>query len=157
MEKEEFIELISEKMKLVRTEQGYSQEKMAEILGISKKTLLQIEKRRTNANWTTVVAVCALFNRSKWLLSVIGDDPIEFVQLIAQDSDAVPQEKTLGGKVWWKEVERMGDFRLQQNLISNHFRILDDENYRWFSTFDKEEATRRLRELHSGNSRLIEM
>ncbi|MBB6444842.1 helix-turn-helix transcriptional regulator [Bacillus benzoevorans] len=150
MEKEEFIELISEKMKPVRTEQGFSQEKMAEILGISKKTLVQIEKRRTNCNWTTVVAVCALFNRSESLLSVIGDDPIDFVQLIAQDSDAAPQEKTLGGKVWWKEIENLGDFRLQQNLISNHFRILDDENYRWFSSFDQDEAIKRLNELHFG-------
>lgn len=150
MEKEEFIELISEKMRLVRTEQGFSQEKMAEILGISKKTLVQIEKRRINGNWTTVVAICALFNRSELLLSVIGDDPIDFVQLIAQDSDAVPQEKTMGGKVWWKEIESLGDFRLQQNVISNHYRILDDENYRWFSTFDIEEARKRLKELHFG-------
>jgi DNA-binding XRE family transcriptional regulator len=150
MEKEEFIELISEKIKLVRTEQGFSQEKMAEILGISKKTLVQIEKRRINGNWTTVVAICALFNRSELLLSVIGDDPIDFVQLIAQDSDAVPQEKTMGGKVWWKEIESLGDFRLQQNVISNHYRILDDENYRWFSTFDIDEARKRLKELHFG-------
>ncbi len=37
MEKEDFINLISEKMKLVRTEQSFSQDKMSEILGISKK------------------------------------------------------------------------------------------------------------------------
>jgi len=56
----------------------------------------------------------------------------------------------MGGKVWWKEIESLGDFRLQQNVISNHYRILDDENYRWFSTFDIDEARKRLKELHFG-------
>nr|WP_295974583.1 helix-turn-helix domain-containing protein [uncultured Bacillus sp.] len=149
MEKDEFIELISVKLRLLRIEQGYSQDKMAEVLGISKKTLVQIEKERSSANWTTIVAVCALFPRSELLLSLIGDDPIEFVQLIAQDSDAMPQEKTMGGKVWWKKIEQKGDFLLQQNLISNHYRILDEENYRWFSSFDKEEAQKRLKELYA--------
>jgi DNA-binding XRE family transcriptional regulator len=150
VEKEKFIELISEKIRLVRLEQGISQEKMAEILGISKKTLLQIEKRRIGANWTTVVAFCALFNRSELLESVLGDDPIVFAQLMAQDSDAAPKEKTLGGKVWWKPVKTRGDFRMQQNVISHHFRILDEENYRWYSSFDKDEALKRLEELHLG-------
>lgn len=150
MEKARFIELISEKMGSVRLEQGMSREKMAETLGIPKKMLIQIERRKSDANWTTVVAFCALFNHSKLLQSVLGDEPIFFVQLMAQDSDAVPKEKTLGGKVWWKPVETRGDFRLQQNVISHHFRILDEENYRWFSSFDKEEALKRLEELYLG-------
>lgn len=149
MEKESFIQLISDKMKLVRTEQNFSQEKMADILGISKKTLVQIEKGRTTANWTTVVAFCTLFNHSDYLISVIGDDPIYFVQLLAHNIESSPKEKTLGGKLWWKEIENRGNFRLQQNLISHHYRILDEEHYRWFSSFEKDEAMKRLDELHS--------
>ncbi|PFB11956.1 helix-turn-helix domain-containing protein, partial [Bacillus cereus] len=42
MNKELIIELISMKIKLIRTEKGYTQDKMAEVLGISKKTLVQI-------------------------------------------------------------------------------------------------------------------
>jgi DNA-binding XRE family transcriptional regulator len=147
MEKELFIKLVSEKMKLVRTEQDFSQDKMAETLGISKKTLVQIEKGRTTANWTTVVAFCALFNHSEFLTSVIGDRPVEFVQLIASNGAGTPKEKTLGGKVWWKIIVSKGNFRLQQNLISNHYRILDQNDYRWFSSFDKEEALQRIDEL----------
>jgi DNA-binding XRE family transcriptional regulator len=147
MEKEFFIKLISENMKLVRTEQNISQDKMGEILGISKKTLVQIEKGRTYANWTTVVAFCLLFSRSKLLHSVIGDNPIDFVQLIANNSNGSPKEKTLGGRVWWKEIESKGNYRLQQNLISNHYRILDNDDYRWFSSFDKEESVIRFKEL----------
>ncbi len=149
MEKEEFINLISEKMKLVRTEQSYSQDKMSEILGISKKTLVQIEKRRTVANWTTVVAFCALFNQSQLLISTIGDNPIDFVQLIARENGSMPKEKTMGGKIWWKEIEYKGDFRLQLNLISNHYRILDQDDYRWHSSFNKEESITRLNELQN--------
>jgi hypothetical protein len=36
---------------------------------------------------------------------------------------------------------------LQQNHISQHFRILDNEDYRWYSTFDKKDALKRLNEL----------
>ncbi|OZM57594.1 transcriptional regulator [Lottiidibacillus patelloidae] len=150
MNKGTFIKLISENMKLVRTEQNISQDKMGEILGISKKTLVQIEKGRTYANWTTVVAFCLLFNRSKLLNAIIGDNPVEFVQLISNNSNGSPKDKTLGGKVWWKEIEMKGNYRLQQNLISHHYRILDKEDFRWYSSFDKEKIMFRFNELVKG-------
>lgn len=148
MEKEQLIVLISEKMKLVRTEQEYSQDKMAELLGISKKTLVQIEKGRIRANWTTVIAFCALFNESELLFSVIGDEPMYLVQLIAKKNNNTPKDKTMGGMFWWKEICKMGELRLQQNVVSSHYRILDDQNYRWYSSFDEEDAMKRLQELH---------
>lgn len=147
MERETAIIVISEKIKLIRTEQDYTQDKMAEILGISKKTLVQIEKGRMTANWTTIVAVCALFNDSEVLNSMLGDDPVEFIKLIGLKNTEGKKEKTLGGKVWWKEVSKEGNFRLQQNVISQHYRILDEENYRRFSTFNFDDAEKRLNEL----------
>jgi len=54
------------------------------------------------------------------------------------------KEKTMGGHIWWKEIEKKGEFRLQQNIVSQHYRILDGENYRWFSTLHKEEAIGKL-------------
>jgi transcriptional regulator with XRE-family HTH domain len=44
-----FIELVDNKLKLIRTEYNYSQEKMAKILGISKKG-------RSSLGWTAAVA-----------------------------------------------------------------------------------------------------
>ncbi|WP_257349515.1 hypothetical protein [Pseudalkalibacillus decolorationis] len=38
-------------------------------------------------------------------------------------------------------------YRLQQNVVSKHFRILDRENHRWYSSFDEDEANERLSEL----------
>lgn len=147
MDRETAIIVISERIKLIRTEYDYTQDKMAEILGVSKKTLVQIEKGRNTANWTTIVALCALFNESEVLNSMLGDDPVEFIKLIGLNNTEGKKEKTLGGKVWWKDVSKEGNFRLQQNIISQHYRILDEEDYRWFSTFNYEDAMKRLYEL----------
>ncbi|MCR6790082.1 MULTISPECIES: helix-turn-helix transcriptional regulator [Bacillus cereus group] len=147
MNKELIIELISMKIKLIRTEKGYTQDKMAEVLGISKKTLVQIEKGRSNAGWTNSVAICALFRDSEVLQSTLGDDPLVVIETMAHKSINNFKEKTLGGKVWWKQIQERGHFRLQQNLISQHYRILDEHDYRWFSSFDREDALDQLATL----------
>lgn len=149
MNKEQIIELISNKIRLIRVERGYSQDKMSETLGISKKTLVQIEKGRTLAGWTTVIAVCTLFRDSEVLHSLLGDEPLEVIETIAHNGLDRPKDKTMGGRVWWKEIDKKGSFLLQQNLVSQHYRIIDDKQYRWFSSFDKQEALIRLSELVS--------
>jgi len=150
MDKDQLIYLLSGKMKLIRIEKGYTQEKMAEVLGISKKTLVQIEKGRIYAGWTQIVALCALFRDSEIIESVLGDRPLEIIETIAHDEIDVPKGKTFGGRMWWSEVKRLGAFRLQQNILSKHYRILDEQNYRWYSSFNKEEAIKRLEELARG-------
>ncbi|MCA1319573.1 helix-turn-helix domain-containing protein [Bacillus tianshenii] len=147
MNQVETIHLISNKLKLIRIEYNYTQDKMAEILGISKKTLVQIEKGRNSASWTLTVAACALFRESEILTSVLGPDPLEVIETIAHEKIDSPKDKTMGGKVWWKEVEVSGKFRLQQNVISQHFRILDDFDFRWYSSFNREDAVQRIIEL----------
>lgn len=150
MNREQFVKLISEKMKLVRTEMDYTQDQMAQILGISKKTLIQIEKGRIQAGWTPSVAFCALFRESGVLQSVLGNDPMEVLSVIAFDHYLGPKEKTLGGKVWWREIEQIGRFRLQQNLFSQHYRILDEEDRRYCSSFDENYMREKLRQLGQG-------
>lgn len=147
MDKEYVIQLISLRIRMIRLEKGYSQDKMASIMGISKKTLVQIEKERVLAGWTSVIAVCALFRDSEILQSVLGDEPLEVIETIAHDGINRPKDKSMGGRVWWKEINSKGNFRMQQNIISQHYRILDDKNYRWFSSFDEEETAIRLNEL----------
>lgn len=147
MNKQKTMVLVAKKMKLVRIENGYTQEKMADILGISKKTLVQIEKERVIPSWTTVVAVCALFADSEILVTSFGGNPLEIVTVLARESVAYQKKKTLGGKIWWKELGQQGSYRLQQNIISQHYRIVDSEDYRWFSTFQKEAALAKFEEL----------
>jgi DNA-binding XRE family transcriptional regulator len=145
--REEIIQKVSEKMRLIRTEAGYTQDKMAEIIGLSKKTLVQIEKGRAFANWSTVVAVCALFRETETVRFLFGNEPLEVLETIARESVVFRKEKTLGGKIWWRDIDRGNGYFLQQNIISSHFRILDHEHYRIFSTFDGEEARESFAEL----------
>ncbi|WP_186670701.1 helix-turn-helix transcriptional regulator [Sporosarcina sp. BP05] len=152
MNKEQVIELISSKIRLIRLEKNYSQEKMADIMGMSKKTLIQIEKGRTLSGWTNVIAVCALFRDSEILRSALGDEPLEIVETIAHNGIDRPRDRSMGGRVWWQEIDNQGSFRLQQNVISQHYRILDDKNYRWYSSFEEQEALTRLSELFKGES-----
>ena len=140
MNRQELITIASEKLKLVRTENNYTQEKMAEILGISKKTLVQIEKGRIDAGWTTTVALFALFRESSILQNSIGGGPIEVIELTAHDFILRPKEKTMGGYIWWKNIQEHNNYRLQQNVLSQHFRILDSENFRLYSTIDEAAA-----------------
>ncbi|WP_456271961.1 helix-turn-helix transcriptional regulator [Bacillus sp. AK031] len=147
MTKEELILLVSEKLKIVRTEAGYTQDRMASVIGISKKTLVQIEKGRMLASWTTVIAVCALFPHSETLVNSLGGEPLEVVEVIAREDVDYRKEKTMGGKVWWKEVNKDGGYILQQNIISHHYRILDEDYYRIYSTFDEQQAKKRMNEL----------
>lgn len=138
MDRDYVITMVSEKLKLIRTENDYTQEKMAEVIGISKKTLVQIEKGRISAGWTTTVAICALFRDSSILQHAFGGDPLEVIELSAHDMISRPKEKTMGGYVWWRNLEEENGFRLQQNILSKHYRILGEENYRLFSSFDKQ-------------------
>ncbi|MBM7552427.1 helix-turn-helix transcriptional regulator [Thalassobacillus pellis] len=147
MDKEQLIRQISKKIKLIRVEKSYTQNKMADILGISKKTLVQIEKERTEASWTTIVAVCALFQDSETLRNMLGEDPMEVIETVAHEYIERPRDKTLGGKIWWNNIEERQFFTLQQNLISKHYRIIDNQHYRWYSSFDEQDAMEKLMEL----------
>ncbi len=147
MDKEQLTQIMSEKLKLIRTEKGYTQDKMAEILGISKKTLVQIEKGRIQAGWMCIVAVCALFRDSEIIQTTLGGDPVDVIEIIGRNGIDRAKERTMGGKVWWKDLVKEGRFRLQQNMISQHYRILDDSNFRWYSSFDEGEAYNRLKEI----------
>ena len=140
MNREQLNILISEKLKLIRTEKNLTQDQMSDLLGLSKKTLVQIEKGRIKTGWTTAVAVCALCRDSSILQHELGGDPLEVVDLIANNGTLQPKEKTMGGYIWWKNLSEWQGYRLQQNVISHHFRILDTDNYRLLSTFDEKVA-----------------
>jgi hypothetical protein len=40
---------------------------------------------------------------------------------------------TAGGKTWWSEVKSRNGWKLQQNKLSGHYRILDTDNWRQWS------------------------
>ena len=139
MNKKEFIERCDEIEKLIRTEFSFSQEKMSDILGLSKKTLVEIEKGRSSLGWTGSVALCTLFSDSKILSSTFGGEPTDIIQALAFAHTDRVYPKTMGGHVWWREIENKRGYKIQQNIISQHYRILNERDERVYSSFDLEE------------------
>ena len=154
MDRNEFISVMNQKIKLIRTEFDLTQEKMAEAIGISKKTLVEIEKGRNSLSWSAAVAAAVIFADSGILEDAFGGETSDLVKVIAlQGLDAKLPEKTMGGRIWWQDIKETKGYRIQQNIISRHFRILDAEDRRFFSTFDKKEAESKLKELTAGTGK----
>lgn len=147
MTKEHFTAALDRQVKLVRTEYGFTQDVMAKVLGISKKTLVEIEKGRSSLGWTGAVALCAIFSGSQVLSGLLGGEAGDMIQALAFQDLRPAYPKTLGGKVWWRTVERRGGYTIQQNILSQHYRALDSQDGRVCSSFDLEEIRRRLEEL----------
>ena len=128
MTKKEFAAALDSALKAVRKEYGFTQEKMAAVLGISKKTLVEIEKGRSSLGWTGAAAFAAIFRESGILQAQFGGDLDDLVEALAF-AEAEPQyPKTMGGRVWWREIWKEKGYRIQQNVVSGHFRLLDREN-----------------------------
>ncbi len=140
MEKKQFVELMDEKLKLIRTEYGLTQDKMAIILGISKKTLIEVEKNRKSLGWTGSVALASIFSDSTILHDAVGGDMSGIIIALAFKDVDVNYPKTWGGKVWWKTISENKGYRIQQNLFSRHYRLLNHENHRIYASFNIEET-----------------
>ena len=152
MTREEFSEAVSRKLKLIRTEQGYSQEKMAATLSISNKTLVEIEKGRGNLGFCGAVAVAVIFEDSEMIEMILGGDVKDSVKSLALEHyENLPH--TMGGKIWWREIKAERGYKIQQNIISQHYRILTADDRRTCSSFDREYIYLRFEELCGGEKR----
>ncbi|EEL50818.1 MULTISPECIES: helix-turn-helix transcriptional regulator [Bacillus cereus group] len=147
MDKQEFIQLVNEKLKLIRIENDLSQDKMSEIIGLSKKTLIEIEKGRRSLTWTGAVCVVTLFEDSDMIHMTFGDDINEIIKTIAFTNYNNNFPKTLGGKLWWRQIKELNGYKIQQNILSQHYRILNNENHRLCSSFELDEIEKRFVEV----------
>jgi DNA-binding XRE family transcriptional regulator len=137
---------MSQKMKLIRTEQGLSQEQMAAVLSISKKTLVAIEKGRAYVSFGNAVAVAVIFEDSDIVGMILGGDVQDSIKSLALNAyEHLPQ--TMNGKVWWRDIEISGGYKIQQNIVSQHYRILTIEDRRVCSSFDAKYIKNRFAEL----------
>lgn len=146
MDKTEFIDKVNEKIKLIRTEGDFSQDKMAEVLGISKKTLVEIEKGRSSFTWTGAVCAVTLFEYSEIVRMTFGEDVNEIVKTIAFTHYPADYPSTLGGKVWWRVVNEVNGYKVQQNILSQHYRILDSKDRRICSSYSLDFINKRISE-----------
>ncbi|WP_219375075.1 helix-turn-helix transcriptional regulator [Bacillus mycoides] len=147
MDKQEFIQLVNKKLKLIRIENDLSQDKMSEVIGLSKKTLVEIEKGRRSLTWTGAVCVVTLFEDSDIIQMTFGDDINEIIKTIAFTHYNNSSSKTLGGKLWWRQIRELNGYKIQQNILSQHYRILNKENHRICSSFELVEIEKRFIEV----------
>ncbi len=145
MDKVSLISLISSNFKVIRSESDLSQNEMAEQLGISKKTLIEIEKGRTKASWTVVVAVSSIFSNSRILRNLLGDKPYELVKLIVNANDE--SLDVHHDKLFWNLYLDEEDFIIYKNIICEHYKIEDSKHRRIFSSFSIKETMDKLEEL----------
>ena len=139
MNKQKFLEQITELEKLIRIEHELHQDQMAAILGISKKTLVESEKGRRTLGWTEAVALVSIFSDSAVLQNAFGGELSDLIWALAFEDVEVYHFPTMGGHVWWNDIEVKDGLRIQQNIISGHYRLLDAQDARLLSSFSLEE------------------
>jgi hypothetical protein len=103
--------------------------------------------RNSARNFGSLVAIAAwlmAFGGLGPAVSRAGDDPEETVQSL---EDAPPQKhpknstlgsvmKTLGGRQFWGDVKFFRGWRIQQNVFTEHYRLLDPKDSRYaFGSF----------------------
>lgn len=153
MNKKQFTNNIDERIKMIRTEYGLTQEKMAAIIGISKKTLVEVEKGRQSIGWTGSVAVASIFADSILLREMAGGDISEIIIALSFNDVDVTYPKTWGGRLWWDTIFEKDNFRIQQNMFSRHYRILDKTDRRRYTSFSLEEVKDELDNLITSDSK----
>ena len=146
MTREEFVFEMDRQVKLVRTEYGFTQEAMSKALGLSKKTLVEIEKGRSSLGWMGSVAFSAIFSGSQVLSGVLGGEAEDLVLALSFEDLTPIYPRTMGGRVWWRTLETCGEFRIQQNIISQHYRALDGQDGRICSSFELETVRKKVME-----------
>lgn len=139
LDREEFVTVCNSKLKLVRTEFSFSQEKMALMLGISKKTLVEIEKGRSSLGWSGSVVLCSVFSESQVLFDAFSADPIEIVHIIAFENSEPNYKQANTFRIWWQTVTQNDNYIIEQNIVSQHYRLLTKDCKVIASSFDVED------------------
>ena len=135
MNKKMFCDLVQSIIKEVRIEYNLTQEMMSNTIGISKKTLVQIEKMRNSLKWTEAVAFISIFKDSSLIIEKFGTDTSEIIQAIALQKAPIRHFITLGGELWWNDKLTENGFVIQQHKLSKHYRILDQDNFRIYFSY----------------------
>jgi DNA-binding XRE family transcriptional regulator len=140
VDKKQFIEICDSKIRIIRTEYELSQEKMAEIIGISKKTLVEIEKGRSSLGWTGSVALCSIFESSEVINSAFGGASAKIVYEIAFKGMEVKNAENTGS-IWWQTIMQNDLYQIQQNIVSQHYRLITRKGTKIASSFELEDLT----------------
>ena len=119
--RESFISLCNRKEKLVRNELGYSQEKMSALLGLSKKTLVEIEKWRASLGWQGAVTLCTLFQNTKEITLTFGSDVPALLRALSEEAAFIAPFESPYSK--WVQVLEKDGYIIEQNTATQLYRI----------------------------------
>ncbi|WP_051189121.1 helix-turn-helix transcriptional regulator [Halalkalibacillus halophilus] len=145
---------VSSKIKLVRVDLQYTQEEMANMIGISKKTLIQIEKRRQVANWSIVVTFVSLFNDHPIVQHALGEfNPIELIQLITRDEINFENKEVNPNVMYWNHIKEKQGYRLEQNHLNQTYRVVDQNLKLFYRSINYENTKRYFANLMTHNYR----
>ena len=139
MTREKFIEICDQKLKVIRTEYELNQVKMAYALGISKKTLVEIEKGRSSLGWTGSVALCMIFEDNKEISDALGGNIKEIINVLAFETEEPPVKRTKGNRFLWQTIKKTESYTIEQNVLSQHYRLLDREGNHLSSSLNIED------------------
>ncbi|MBQ1390027.1 MAG: transcriptional regulator [Clostridia bacterium] len=139
MTRNEFIQICNQSVKSVRGEFSFSQEKMSNALGISKKTLVEIEKGRSSLGWSGSVTLCSVFGESRIICAAFGSDVVDTIRKIAFENAQINIHHANSTRIWWNTVYQYGGFIIEQNIVSQHYRLLSPDNVVLASSFDYNE------------------
>jgi DNA-binding XRE family transcriptional regulator len=121
MTRESFIALCDRKEKLIRNELGYSQEKMSALLGLSKKTLVEIEKWRASLGWQGAVTLCTLFQNTREVTLAFGTDVPALLRAMTDNAAYLqPVESPYAA---WIPILELEDKVIEQNTASQLYRL----------------------------------
>jgi len=134
-DRDSFITTCDSKLRLVRTEADLTQEQMAHAIGISKKTLVDIEKGRRSLGWSGSVALCVVFSRSNVISSAFGESPVDMIPGLALTDTPAPAASPTTNP-WWEVVADNGEYRIEQNVVSQHYRLMARDNTKIAASFD---------------------
>lgn len=138
--REDFIAMCDSKIRLVRAEYELSQERMAHIIGISKKTLVEIEKSRSSLGWCGSVTMCAVFPESGVISSTFGVPAAEIIARLVS-GDIGDGKVSVQSGPWWQTVRRNKNYIIEQNVISQHYRIMTAAGTIIASSFEMDDLT----------------
>lgn len=124
MTRDSFIALCNRKEKLVRNELGYSQEKMSALLGLSKKTLVEIEKWRASLGWQGAVTLCTLFQNTREITLAFGSDVPALLRALTEDAAYLPPFESPYSK--WVQVLEKDGRSIEQNTATQLYRLREN-------------------------------
>ena len=146
MSKRDFCKIIHQELHEIREEYNLSQMAFASMMGVSKKTYIQLEKKRIVLKWSEAVTVASIFNDSIAIKRHYGDDVISIIQLHTFDQSIVSMNGYQSNDAH-DIVMNSDDYSLIRIKVSNLFKIIDNFDKSLYASFSERDIIEKFNEI----------